>query len=88
MSKIEGVVPDQGPYSADTLAGNSEDFYPNFDTLDPYPLRDRGYYFTGVSVMQVPPSTLSTTPLLTFSNEFTIIVWVLHMTEGAILSKQ
>ena len=45
------------------LAGSSSEFYPDYDSLDPYAARFRGYYFTGSSVIQLPPndedSTLS-----------------------------
>ena len=37
-SKIEGIVTDKGPLEIPVLAGSSEDFYPEFDIYDPYPV--------------------------------------------------
>ena len=67
-SKIEGIVIDKGPLEIPVLAGSSEQFYPEFDIFDPWPLNRRGYYFNGNSLMQLPPYLDKTGPLLTFGN--------------------
>ena len=78
-----GVVRD--PVSGNEgIAGNSLQFYPDYDSSDPYFTVDRGYYFDGQSafisfdslILMIPP-------------EFTFEIWFMpNMGSGVLFSKQ
>ena len=71
------------------LTGHDNSFYPTPGVHDPIPAKDRGYYFTGTSCMQLPPYNSVTTPLLTLAPEFTIAMWINPSAPGGtLLSKQ
>ena len=38
------------------MTGTTTDFYPTYNADDPYASMDRGYYFHGASIMQLPPN--------------------------------
>ncbi|CAG9320645.1 unnamed protein product [Blepharisma stoltei] len=85
---IQAVVTDTSGDSVTVLTGNTMNFYPNYDSYDPYPIQNRGYYFRGQSIMSLPPYTATSTPLFLFGNEFTIAAWVSHSASGVLVSKQ
>ena len=84
LNGIKGTVKDLSSSGIEVVTGSSEVFYPNYESDDPRPVKDRGYYFTGASVMQLPP--YSEAPL-TLSNEFTIKGWLFHISDGVLISK-
>lgn len=84
---IQGVVTDTVG-SIPVVTGSTSTFYPNFELNDPYPLKDRGYYFAGTSIMKLPPSAQYPTPLFLFGNTFMITAWVYHISDGVFLSTQ
>ena len=86
-SKIQGVIYDNIS-SIPVLTGSSANFYPTLEADDPYPLQSRGYYFSGSSIMKLPPSALFPTPLFLFGNTFMISAWIFHMSDGTLLSTQ
>lgn len=51
-----------------TTSGNSSSFYPDFDYFDPYPIKNRGFYFDGSAYIKNQG--------LTFAPVFTIALWV------------
>ena len=54
LSQIEDIVTDTQS-SIPVLTGTTTDFYPDYNTDDPYAAYQRGYYFHGAAVMQLPP---------------------------------
>lgn len=52
--------------------------YPNFDVNDPWPVKDRGYYFDSMSSMQYS---------LILAPYFTITFWAMPVSDGNILTK-
>jgi len=71
------------------LTGDDNSFYPTPGAYDPIPAKDRGYYFTSTSYMQLPPYNSVTTPLLTLAPEFTIAMWIRPTADfGTLLTKQ
>ncbi|CAG9335917.1 unnamed protein product [Blepharisma stoltei] len=63
--------------------GQSSNFYPNYDTTDPYAAEYRGYYFLGTSYMKFVSSSLL------FAPKFTISTWINPILgTSIILSKQ
>ena len=75
--------------SVPVLTGTNNQFYPFFHQTDPYPTRDRGYYFRGTSIMQLPPYGNTPEPLLVLAPEFTVSMWIRPLSEsGILLSKQ
>ena len=87
-TKIQNKVPDL-QNSIPVLTGINNDFYPNYHSTDPLAAKDRGYYFTGTSFMQLPPNSEDPSPLLRIAPEFTATIWVRPQTSsGVLLSKQ
>ena len=82
LNKILDTVNDtQSNIPVRTGADNS--FYPQFDTTDPLPSKDRGYYFTNSSFMHLP------SPSLLIGPWFTLSVWAKPLEDhGTLLSKQ
>jgi len=88
LNTMQNVVNDSQS-SIPVLTGVNDQFYPFFHETDPYPTKDRGYYFRGSSVMQLPPYNNVSEPLLTLSPEFTVAVWLRPVSGwGTLLSKQ
>ncbi|CAG9321677.1 unnamed protein product [Blepharisma stoltei] len=85
--KIEDVVYDLQS-NIPVVTGVNNEFYPNYDATDPYAAIERGYYFTGSSLMMAPPNWNNASPLLTISPEFTILMWYYPINDGWIFSKQ
>ncbi|CAG9321665.1 unnamed protein product [Blepharisma stoltei] len=75
LDKIEGIVTDS-INSISVLAGNSDIFYPTYDSNDPIPAYKRGYYFNGNSLMQLPPHVKSSSSSLNFGTDATFSVWI------------
>ena len=73
------------------MTGLTDEFYPNYDSdgTDPYAAQDRGYYFTGSSLMQMPPHTSSDESELILAAENTFSFWVRPTSgTGVLFSKQ
>ncbi|CAG9321678.1 unnamed protein product [Blepharisma stoltei] len=70
------------------VTGTTSAFYPNYNSDDPYAALDRGYFFTGSSIMMLPPNYQDSSPLLTLSPQFVISAWINPTTDGVIFSKQ
>ena len=86
--KIEDIVYDLRN-SVPVLTGEDNQFYPEYGEFDPYAAKDRGYYFTGVSYMQLPPHSSSSSPLLVLSPSFTVSAWVRPIKgSGSIICKK
>eukprot|EP00361_Fabrea_salina_P006010 CAMPEP_0202439950 /NCGR_PEP_ID=MMETSP1345-20130828/36434_1 /ASSEMBLY_ACC=CAM_ASM_000843 /TAXON_ID=342563 /ORGANISM="Fabrea Fabrea salina" /LENGTH=1132 /DNA_ID=CAMNT_0049054511 /DNA_START=125 /DNA_END=3523 /DNA_ORIENTATION=- len=77
------------PYnSIPVKAGTGTQFYPFFSDNDPYPTKERGYYFKGSSYMRLPPYESTESPILVLAWEFSVSVWFKSETlQGTILSK-
>ena len=84
---MQKVVTD--PYnSIPVKAGTGTQFYPFFSENDPYPAKERGYYFKGSSYMRLPPYESTESPILVLAWEFSVSVWFKSETlQGTILSK-
>ena len=67
--------------------GELSDFYPDYDSLDPYASYDRGYYFDE-SYVYLPPFDTTNDPLLILPPDFSIAFWVRPEDDGLIISKQ
>ena len=79
-SKIEDTVYDLKNLIP-VLTGEDDQFYPQYGTFDPYPAKDRGYYFNE-SYMQTSGSPLSLSPF------FSIFAWIKPASEsGVVFSK-
>ena len=87
LEKISGVIYDSVS-NIPVVTGSTSTFYPSMETNDPYPLKDRGYYFTGASVMKLPPSAQYLTPLFKLGNSFTISLWTTWVSDGTLISVQ
>ncbi|CAG9326437.1 unnamed protein product [Blepharisma stoltei] len=73
---LSGIIYDSKSFIP-VLTGNSEDFYPNYDSYDPIAAYLRGVYFNGISsVLQLPPFLSYKSPKLSLSPWFTISVWI------------
>ena len=79
---IQGVITDSAG-GINVITGDSQKFYPNYESSDPYSAYLRGYYFNGnSSFMQITDSEF----LLPFN--FTIDIWLNPLLpDGVILSK-
>ena len=85
---LQNIVTDSAS-SIPVLTGTNNQFYPFFHKTDPYPTKDRGYYFRGTSLMQLPPYNNVSEPLLVLAPEFTVIMWIRSVSSfGTLLSKQ
>lgn len=71
----EGVVYDTAS-DIPVVTGTSSQFYPEYESDDPIATLERGYYFTGDSVMHFAPYSTYTTPYLNFAPAFYIAMWV------------
>ena len=49
----------------EVTTGVDSSFYPSYDTTDPYATKERGYYFTGTSYMNIAANSLTFAPLFT-----------------------
>ena len=79
---IQDIVTDLQS-SIPVLTGKDNSFYPNYDSSDPWAAKDRGYYFTGSSYMQLP------SPSLVLAPQFSLGMWVRPTSStGTLLSKQ
>ena len=88
LNTMKNVVNDSQS-SIPVLSGVNSQFHPFFEQTDPYPSKDRGYYFKGTSVMQLPPYDNITSPLLVVSPEFTVSIWTRPTSgSGTLLSKR
>lgn len=85
LGGIKGIVTDS-QLGFSSIAGSSLDFYPDFDGNDPWPIKDRGYYFHADSYLNFPPNSLNTQHL-TFGNQFTITAWISPISSGTLFSK-
>ena len=72
------------------MTGTTNDAYPNYDISDPYATADRGSYFRGTSVIQLPPhSEDSSTDSMIFALQSAVSFWVRPVsTDGTLFSKQ
>lgn len=62
-------------------AGNSSEFYPAYDPFDPFPIKNRGFYFDGSAYIQNQG--------LTFAPVFTMALWVRSQSgSGTLYTKQ
>lgn len=85
LLEIHGSVPDtESGY--EIFAGCTNLFYPTFDSCDPWPLKNRGYYFSGASYLEFPPNSVDL-GTFTFGNQFTISAWIKSESNGSILEK-
>ena len=65
------------------VTGINNQFYPDYDITDPYATKERGFYFTGTSLLNIPMNSIKFSPL------FTIAAWVnAKASSGTIFSKQ
>ena len=88
LSTMQNLVRDSRN-SIPVLTGTNDQFHPFFDKTDPYPSKDRGYYFRGSSVMQLPPFSGFPSPLLVLAPEFAVSTWVRPTSgSGTLLSKK
>ena len=87
LDKIQGVIYDTIS-SIPLVTGPTSTFYPSMETLDPYPLKSRGYYFAGNSIMKLPPTAEFTSPIIKLGNSFTISTWAFLLTDGTLLAVQ
>lgn len=62
------------------VGGKSSNVYPERDPNDPYPMKNRGYYFSSKSFLQLPTGTV-------FSHNFTIACWIKAKNYGSLISK-
>ena len=70
------------------MTGRDLDFYPTYTSEDPYAAKDRGYYFHGGSVIQLPPNDQDPSISLVMSPTHSLSFWVKPAAPGgAILSK-
>ncbi|CAG9324298.1 unnamed protein product [Blepharisma stoltei] len=99
FTKIEGTVTDSVS-SLQILTGTSSGFYLNSDSNDPYPAKDRGYWFDGSSsymtFVDQNQGLTSSSPLtaadnskqLAFSPQFALGMWINPtLISGALISK-
>ncbi|OMJ84046.1 hypothetical protein SteCoe_14915 [Stentor coeruleus] len=63
-----------------TVGKNNSNVYPEIDPYDPYPMKNRGYYFSSSSMLQVSIGTI-------FSHNFTIASWIKAKDYGSFISK-
>ena len=86
--RIEDVVEDTRS-AIPVLTGKDNNFYPTYTTEDPWAARHRGYYFTGSSVMQLPPYGSTTDPKLVIAPQFAITFWLFPLNPtSTIFAKQ
>ena len=86
LSGILGVVPDSQMGFSSIAGSSNTEFYPSFDSNDPWPLKDRGYYFHTGSYLQFPPNSINS-QLLTFGTQFTITAWISSVSPGVLFCK-
>ena len=86
-SDLLGIVYDS-VNNIQVVAGSTSTFYPTLEANDPYPLKNRGYYFAGSSIMSLTPNSAASTPVFYFGNTFMISCWISHITDGTLLSAQ
>ena len=70
------------------MTGTGNFFYPDYASDDPYAAYNRGYYFHGSAIMQLPPNTEDSTLTVTFGAESTLTFWLRAETDGVLFSKQ
>ena len=88
LNTLQNVVYDS-ENSIPVLTGINNQFHPFFHETDPYPTKDRGFYFRGSSVMQLPPYRDVLDPLLVLAPQFTVSMWSRPLSSsGTLLSKQ
>ena len=88
LNTMQDVIQDS-ENSIPVLTGVNNQFHPFFHETDPYPAKDRGYYFRGTSVMQLPPYGDVLGPLLVLAPQFTVSMWIRPLSSsGTLLSKQ
>ena len=89
FNKVEDVVVDSRDSKFKCLTGIDNDFYPNYGTFDPYAAYERGYYFHGGSIMQLPPNAEDSSDSLVISNEHSMIFWLKPVEgSGTLFTKQ
>ena len=70
------------------MTGTDTAFYPDYGSLDPFAAKDRGYYFDGSAVMQLPPNDQDASISLVLSPVHSLSFWIKpDVPGGAILSK-
>ncbi|CAG9321670.1 unnamed protein product [Blepharisma stoltei] len=60
------------------IGSDNTNTYPNYDTNDPFPAINRGYYFSGTDVASMP---------YMFGPTFTISIWLKALQNGTVLTK-
>ena len=78
---LDTIYDSQGGLAVST--GANTNFYPSYDSTDPYATKERGYYFTGNSYMNIAANSITFAPI------FTIYAWINPgVVSAAIFSKQ
>ena len=73
---LSGIVHDE-LNSVPVITGNSEAFYPDYDTEDPLAAFMRGFYFDGKSsVLRLPEYSNWVSPKLVLSLNWTVEIWL------------
>ncbi|CAG9310521.1 MLEC_2 [Blepharisma stoltei] len=89
FNSLKGVLTDSQS-QIQAMTGNSQDFYPTYDSEDPIAAPLRGFYFDGsTSVMHLPIFTNLTSTVLNFTSSFTISIWINpEKDDGILIIKQ
>ena len=75
LRKYSNII-DESRRNLQVLTGTTGDSYPSYDASDPYVTALRGFFFTGTSMLQLPPHADDTSDSIVFASTFASSMWI------------